>query len=46
MAAEYDIVGFDTRGVGSSVPSLHCDPSFFARARPDYIPARPRTSRA
>jgi pimeloyl-ACP methyl ester carboxylesterase len=39
VAAEYDIVGFDTRGVGSSVPSLSCDPSFFARARPDYIPA-------
>jgi pimeloyl-ACP methyl ester carboxylesterase len=39
VASEYDIVGFDTRGVGSSVPSLHCDPSFFSRARPDYIPA-------
>jgi len=39
VASEYDIVGFDTRGVGSSVPALHCDPSFFSRARPDYIPA-------
>ncbi len=39
VAAEYTIIGFDTRGVGSSVPSLHCDPSFFARARPDYIPS-------
>src|SRR5581483_8060931 len=39
VAAEYDIVGFDTRGVGDSVPSMHCDPSFFSRARPDYIPA-------
>jgi pimeloyl-ACP methyl ester carboxylesterase len=39
VASEYDIVGFDTRGVGSSVPSLHCDPSFFSRVRPDYIPA-------
>jgi pimeloyl-ACP methyl ester carboxylesterase len=38
VAAEYDIVGFDTRGVGSSVPSLSCDPSFFSRARPDYVP--------
>jgi pimeloyl-ACP methyl ester carboxylesterase len=38
VASEYDIVGFDTRGVGSSVPSLSCDPSFFSRARPDYIP--------
>jgi pimeloyl-ACP methyl ester carboxylesterase len=39
VAAEYDIIGFDTRGVGSSVPSMHCDPSFFATARPNYIPA-------
>jgi pimeloyl-ACP methyl ester carboxylesterase len=39
VAAEYTIVGFDTRGVGASVPALHCDPSFFAEVRPDYIPA-------
>jgi pimeloyl-ACP methyl ester carboxylesterase len=38
VAAEYDIIGFDTRGVGASVPALHCDPSFFAKARPNYIP--------
>jgi pimeloyl-ACP methyl ester carboxylesterase len=42
VAAEYDIIGFDPRGVGSSVPALHCDTSFFAGVRPDYIP---RTSR-
>jgi len=39
VAARYDIIGFDPRGVGASVPSLHCDPSFFAHARPNYIPA-------
>jgi pimeloyl-ACP methyl ester carboxylesterase len=39
VAAQYDIVGFDTRGTGASVPALHCDPSFFGRARPNYIPA-------
>ena len=39
VASEYNIVGFDPRGVGSSVPALHCDPSFFAGVRPDYIPA-------
>jgi pimeloyl-ACP methyl ester carboxylesterase len=39
VAADYDIIGFDTRGTGASVPSLHCDPGFFATARPDYIPA-------
>jgi pimeloyl-ACP methyl ester carboxylesterase len=39
VAAEYDIVGFDPRGVGASVPALSCDPSFFSGVRPDYIPA-------
>jgi pimeloyl-ACP methyl ester carboxylesterase len=38
VASEYTIVGFDTRGVGASEPSLSCDASFFSRARPDYIP--------
>ncbi len=41
VAADYDIVGFDPRGVGSSVPALACDPSFFSGARPNYIPANP-----
>ena len=39
VAASYDIVGFDPRGVGGSVPALSCDPGFFDEARPDYIPA-------
>jgi pimeloyl-ACP methyl ester carboxylesterase len=39
VAATYDIVGFDPRGVGSSVPALSCDPSFFAGVRPNYTPA-------
>ena len=39
VAAEYDIVGFDPRGVGSSVPALSCDPGFFSGVRPNYIPA-------
>jgi pimeloyl-ACP methyl ester carboxylesterase len=39
VAADYTIIGFDPRGVGSSVPALRCDPSFFAGVRPDYIPA-------
>ena len=41
VVAEYDIVGFDPRGVGSSVPALSCDRSFFAGVRPNYIPASP-----
>jgi pimeloyl-ACP methyl ester carboxylesterase len=39
VASRYDIIGFDPRGVGASVPSMQCEPSFFARARPNYIPA-------
>ncbi|HCU96268.1 MAG TPA: peptidase [Actinobacteria bacterium] len=42
VASEYNIIGFDPRGVGSSIPALHCDPSFFAGVRPDYIPANAR----
>ena len=33
------MVGFDPRGVGSSVPALSCDPGFFSGVRPNYIPA-------
>jgi pimeloyl-ACP methyl ester carboxylesterase len=39
VAADYDIVGFDPRGVGASVPALSCDPSFFSKARRGYVPA-------
>jgi pimeloyl-ACP methyl ester carboxylesterase len=39
VASEYNIIGFDPRGVGASKPALSCDPSFFAGVRPDYIPA-------
>lgn len=39
VAADYDIVGFDPRGVGSSSPALSCDPSFFNGVRADYIPS-------
>ncbi len=38
VAADYNIIGFDPRGVGGSVPALSCDPSFFTSLRPDYIP--------
>jgi pimeloyl-ACP methyl ester carboxylesterase len=39
VRAEYDIVGFDPRGVGGSVPALSCDPNFFQGVQPNYIPA-------
>jgi pimeloyl-ACP methyl ester carboxylesterase len=42
VSSEYNIIGFDPRGVGASVPALHCDPGFFAQERPDYIPATAR----
>jgi len=45
VAADYDIVGFDTRGVGSSVPALSCDPAFFSGVRPDYVPANAAAER-
>jgi pimeloyl-ACP methyl ester carboxylesterase len=38
VAATYDIVGFDTRGSGDSVPAFTCDSGFFNGVRPDYIP--------
>lgn len=38
LAARYDIIGFDPRGVGASVPSMHCDPGFFSSVRPYYVP--------
>ena len=35
----YDWIGFDPRGVGSSVPSLGCDPDYFAAgSRKPYEP--------
>lgn len=39
VAATYDIVGFDPRGVGASSPSLSCDPNFFKGVQPNDIPA-------
>ncbi|TDC57387.1 alpha/beta hydrolase [Actinomadura sp. KC345] len=48
VAASYDWIGFDPRGVGASKPSLACDPSYQnpGRARPDTIPANAEEERA
>jgi pimeloyl-ACP methyl ester carboxylesterase len=46
VAADYDIVGFDPRGVGSSVPALSCDPSFFSGIRANYVPSGPAAEQA
>ena len=37
-AGDYDWIGFDPRGVGSSVPSISCDPNYLGPDRPNYIP--------
>jgi pimeloyl-ACP methyl ester carboxylesterase len=37
-ADDYDWIGFDPRGVGSSVPALSCMPNYFSYDRPNYIP--------
>ncbi|WP_243716604.1 alpha/beta hydrolase [Actinomadura sp. KC345] len=38
VAAKYDIIGFDPRGVGSSKPALTCDPGYNDPIRPAYVP--------
>ena len=37
----YDWIGFDPRGVGSSVPSVSCDDNYLGTNRPDYVPTTP-----
>lgn len=38
VAAQYDIIGFDPRGVGASTPALDCKPGYFTPVRPDSVP--------
>ena len=42
VAAQYDIVGFDPRGVGSSVPALSCDPELLRRRAAELHPGQSR----
>ncbi|MEU6487222.1 alpha/beta hydrolase [Streptomyces sp. NPDC046887] len=44
-AAQYDIVGFDPRGVGASKPALNCKPGYFTPVRPDSVPRDTRDER-
>ncbi|MDA3624381.1 alpha/beta hydrolase [Saccharopolyspora sp. WRP15-2] len=39
--AAYDWIGFDPRGVGSSLPAISCDPNYFSYDRPNYVPTTP-----
>ena len=38
VGRDYDVVGWDPRGVGASVPSLRCNSSYFGVNRPNFVP--------
>ncbi|MEU6124652.1 alpha/beta hydrolase [Streptomyces sp. NPDC047123] len=38
VAAQYDVIGFDPRGVGRSKPALNCRPGHFTPTRPASVP--------
>ncbi|MGW6576781.1 alpha/beta hydrolase [Streptomyces sp. NPDC054945] len=46
VAAQYDVIGFDPRGVGKSEPALDCAAGHFKPARPDSVPVDEATERA
>ncbi|MFJ2226012.1 alpha/beta hydrolase [Streptomyces halstedii] len=46
VAAQYDVIGFDPRGVGDSTPALDCVPGYFDPVRPGSVPDSLRSERA
>ncbi|UUU26031.1 alpha/beta hydrolase [Streptomyces sp. DSM 40750] len=46
VAAQYDVIGFDPRGVGASRPALDCEPDHFSPVRPDSLPTSPKIEQA
>ncbi|MEZ7004383.1 alpha/beta hydrolase [Streptomyces sp. AD55] len=46
VAAQYDVIGFDPRGVGRSEPALDCLPGHFDPVRPDPVPSAPGVEKA
>ncbi|MFD5567774.1 alpha/beta hydrolase [Streptomyces cadmiisoli] len=46
VAAQYDVIGFDPRGVGASKPALNCRPGHSDPVRPDSVPATPAVEQA
>ncbi|MGY1495195.1 alpha/beta hydrolase [Streptomyces sp. QTS52] len=46
VAAQYDVIGFDPRGVGASKPALDCKPGNFDPVRPASVPSTPAIEKA
>ncbi|MBT2405353.1 MULTISPECIES: alpha/beta hydrolase [unclassified Streptomyces] len=46
VAAQYDVIGFDPRGVGKSEPALDCGAGHFTPVRPDSVPRDENTEQA
>ncbi|MFJ6081052.1 alpha/beta hydrolase [Streptomyces sp. NPDC092369] len=46
VASQYDVIGFDPRGVGASKPALDCKPGYFNPVRPDSVPSTPAIEKA
>ncbi|MFF0016544.1 alpha/beta hydrolase [Streptomyces sp. NPDC005374] len=46
VAAQYDVIGFDPRGVGKSKPALDCRPGHFDPVRPNSVPSTPAIEKA
>jgi pimeloyl-ACP methyl ester carboxylesterase len=46
VAAQYDVIGFDPRGVGKSKPALDCRPGHFNPVRPASVPTTPALEKA
>jgi pimeloyl-ACP methyl ester carboxylesterase len=46
VAATYDVIGFDPRGVGRSRPALDCKPGYFKPVRPPSVPRTKAIERA
>ncbi|MFJ6527157.1 alpha/beta hydrolase [Streptomyces longwoodensis] len=46
VASQYDVIGFDPRGVGRSTPALDCRPGHFDPVRPDSLPLTASVERA
>ncbi|BBC31717.1 Hydrolase, alpha/beta domain protein [Streptomyces graminofaciens] len=46
VAAQYDVIGFDPRGVGASKPALDCKPGHFKPVRPDSVPSTDKIEKA